>query len=177
MIGHTQIYITEKYAANHVDDNTTCTHGLGIPVNQWTTIALPMTCVSGREVQPRTYPMWIDDIPISEPVMKLNCPCHQPATWILIFGCETNHHIWEEHLCLNCLYTKTGFDRNQKIRNRIYTATLTWTCMNVIIHENTTGQPENRIHCEIDRWYARELTPEMTKRILDEKLTQMRNKK
>lgn len=173
---YVNIYITEDLRLTHTTDNTQCIHGLPIPHRQWTTTPYPLQCRDKQTVHqtPKIYDFFpITKTPSEPEPMNLKCPCGKPATWILIYGCEKYNHIWEDHLCKNCCYKKVSLSTTQTIRNHIYTAMEPWTCLNII--NDIPPNIKQRIECEITRWYARELTPDMYQNIIDEKLENLRN--
>jgi len=128
--------------------------------------------------------MWIDTTPANwdtwnwitgqEGKLELHCHCGQEATWVLVFGCEENQHIWQEHLCRKCLTKRTAVNQTHLIANRVYNAIEPWTCINADIHDPVTGEITRQVRCQITRWYARELTPDMVTRIKQQTLEEMR---
>jgi hypothetical protein len=129
--------------------------------------------------------MWIDTTPVNQDTwnwitgqenkLELHCHCGEQATWILLYGCHTYKHTWEDHLCLNCLHKKTAWTNPKwKIENHPYNATQPWTCINAVIHDPNTGEPIQQVHCQVTRWYAKELTPDMITRIKQQTLEEIR---
>lgn len=128
--------------------------------------------LGGPNIHPRVG-AWLGIHREIYPLMRINCPCGKQATWILLYGCGQNHHMWEDHLCRTCLTAKTGVDRLEKIRDRIYTNTKPWTCLN--IHYQDPNGNDKWIQCEVTRWYAKEITPDILNTLYQEYLRKNRN--